>query len=192
MTHTRGEGMSKFTKTIIMQTFLKLLNERSFDKITVKDIVEECGINRNTFYYNFKDIYDLVDEILQKEINEIVEKNKSFNLWSECLLYATNFAIENKKAIYHLHNSEKKQQLDRYLERVLYDVIAGFVEKKSEGKNVKKDDIEFVAKFYCYALLGLLDKWLDNGMKEDIYEIIEKTGVMLDSNIEKALDSLTE
>ena len=184
--------MSKFTKTIIMQTFLKLLNERSFDKITVKDIVEECGINRNTFYYNFKDIYDLVDEILQKEINEIVEKNKSFNLWSECLLYATNFAIGNKKAIYHLHNSEKKQQLDRYLERVLYDVIAGFVAKKSEGKNVKKDDIEFVAKFYCYALLGLLDKWLDNGMKEDIYEIIEKTGIMLDNNVEKALDSLTE
>ena len=43
--------MSQFTKRAIMETFIKLLGEHPLDKITVKDIVEECGVNRNTFYY---------------------------------------------------------------------------------------------------------------------------------------------
>ena len=60
--------MPKFTKTAIMNSFMKLLSTTSFDKITVKNIVDDCGINRNTFYYNFEDIYALVDEILQEEV----------------------------------------------------------------------------------------------------------------------------
>ena len=53
--------MPKFTKTAIMQSFVKLLDSTPFDRITVKDIVDDCGVNRNTFYYNFEDIYALVD-----------------------------------------------------------------------------------------------------------------------------------
>ena len=56
--------MPKFTKTAIMQSFVKLLDSTPFDRITVKDIVDDCGVNRNTFYYNFEDIYALVDELL--------------------------------------------------------------------------------------------------------------------------------
>ena len=44
--------MSGFTKEIIARTFTELLEEKSMAKITVKDIVERCGVNRNTFYYH--------------------------------------------------------------------------------------------------------------------------------------------
>ena len=53
--------MPNFTKLAIQQSFLRLLSQRPITKITVKDIVEDCGINRMTFYYHFKDIYDLVE-----------------------------------------------------------------------------------------------------------------------------------
>ena len=52
--------MSGFTKEIIAKTFTELLDEKPMSKITVKDIVERCGVNRNTFYYHFKDIPDVV------------------------------------------------------------------------------------------------------------------------------------
>ena len=42
--------MAQFTQKAIVESLIKLLNERPLDKITIKDIVEECGINRNTFY----------------------------------------------------------------------------------------------------------------------------------------------
>ena len=55
--------MSAFTKRAIKSTFLELLNQKTLDKITVKDIVETCGINRNTFYYYYADIYDLLEQL---------------------------------------------------------------------------------------------------------------------------------
>ena len=59
--------MSGFTKEIIARTFTELLEEKSMAKITVKDIVERCGVNRNTFYYHFRDIPDVVEFILKKK-----------------------------------------------------------------------------------------------------------------------------
>ena len=56
--------MSQLTKRAITESFMKLINQVPFDKITVKDIVEDCGVNRNTFYYHYSDIYALLDEIL--------------------------------------------------------------------------------------------------------------------------------
>lgn len=51
--------MLQLTKKAIVNSFIKLLNEKPLDKITVKNIAEDCGINRNTFYYHFSDIREL-------------------------------------------------------------------------------------------------------------------------------------
>lgn len=183
--------MSKFTKMAIMNSFMKLLGEMPFDKITVKDIVEDCGINRNTFYYNFQDIYALVDEIMQNEINRIAEMHKQPYLsWSEGLLVAVEFAIKNKKAIYHLHNSVKRRQLSRYMKKTIYGVVSEFVTRKAEGKNISEDDLQFVSAFYCFALLGMMEKWIDEGMKEDIYKVIRKTGILFDINIDNVIETI--
>lgn len=179
--------MAKFTKAAIMNAFIKLLNETAFDRITVKDIVDECGINRNTFYYNFDDIYDLVDEILQNEINKIVEEHRQYPSWNEGLLCAADFAMRNKKAIFHLHNSVKRNELDKYLQRVINNVISSFVETEADGIEISEEDKSFIADFYSGALLGLLTKWLDSGMKDDFISVINKTGLLFDSNIKQAI-----
>lgn len=185
--------MSKFTKSAIMQSFMKLLNEYPFDKITVKDIADDCGINRNTFYYNFEDIYALVDEILQNEINNIAENHrKPYSSWSEGLLSAADFAIKNKKAVYHLHNSVKAHQLEKYLEKAIYDVVLEFTQKNASETDASENDINFIASFYSCGLLGILNKWLDSGMHEDFSEIINKTGVLFDNNIKQSLKLISK
>ena len=67
--------MSKFTQQAIIDTFLKMLACKSLDKITVKEIVNECGINRNTFYYYYKDIYDLLEDVVSTESKKIIEED---------------------------------------------------------------------------------------------------------------------
>ncbi len=182
--------MPKFTKTAIMNSFVGLLNSKSFDDITVKDIVDDCGINRNTFYYNFKDIYDLVDELLQEEINKIVEKHKPYHSWKEGLLCAADFAVKNKRAIFHLYNSDKRTQLEKYFKRVLNDVVAEFVDKESADSTLRSEDKQFIADFYGCALFGILEKWIDGGMREDFMSVIDKTGILLDSDISHAVHAL--
>ncbi|NFF79484.1 TetR family transcriptional regulator, partial [Clostridium sporogenes] len=55
----------QYTKKMIREVFIKMLNERPLNKITVKDIATACEINRNTFYYYYTDIYALLSEIFQ-------------------------------------------------------------------------------------------------------------------------------
>ena len=69
--------MASDTKNTIYYAFIDLLSTKPFDKITVRDIVEACEINRNTFYYYYSDIYDLLEEIFTKKINEMLDAHKN-------------------------------------------------------------------------------------------------------------------
>lgn len=64
--------MAKFTEKAIMDCFLNMLKRKNIDRVTVTDICEECGINRNTFYYYFSDIYDVLDSVLIEETERIL------------------------------------------------------------------------------------------------------------------------
>lgn len=79
--------MSGFTKEIIAKTFTELLDEKPMSKITVKDIVERCGVNRNTFYYHFKDIPDVVEFILKKKWERFWNTHRTeplfWNVWKK-------------------------------------------------------------------------------------------------------------
>lgn len=89
--------MAQFTRTAIVNSFIRLLNEKPLDKITVKDIVDDCGVNRNTFYYHFQDIYALLDELFRTELQKILKEDGAAGSWQEALLVCTEFARENKR-----------------------------------------------------------------------------------------------
>ncbi|MEG1027334.1 MAG: TetR family transcriptional regulator, partial [Oscillospiraceae bacterium] len=91
--------MPNFTKMAIKSSFMKLLNEQPLNKISVRNIVEDCGINRNSFYYHFQDIPSLIEEIVTEEANIIIEKYPTINSINECFNVAFKFALENKKAV---------------------------------------------------------------------------------------------
>ena len=66
--------MSSFTKDAIKMTFVSLLDQKPLNQITVKMVVEECGINRNSFYYHFQDIPALLEEIIMDHLEQFVRK----------------------------------------------------------------------------------------------------------------------
>ncbi|MCD8048513.1 MAG: TetR/AcrR family transcriptional regulator [Clostridia bacterium] len=181
--------MTKFTKKAIKDAFMKLLDEKPFEAITVKDIAAECGINRNTFYYNYKDIYALTDDILQEEIRAVAkEYGREYISWNEALMYAAGDVLRKRKAIYHLHNSPESGQIRKCLEKVLYGVVFDFVKTEAREVDISEEDTDFVVRFYVYALVGLLDDWLDRGMTDDFAPAVEKASVMFESNIKQAVE----
>ena len=97
--------VTSLTKRAIRASFLKLLNERPLNKITVKDIVEDCGINRNSFYYHYTDIPALAEEIVKDEAARIVQEYPTVDSLEQCLEIAVEFALQNRTAVLHLYNS---------------------------------------------------------------------------------------
>lgn len=104
------------TEKAIMDTFLLLLNQNPLDKITVKDIVSACGISRNTFYYHYQDIYDLLRATFAAVVDRVLQENVT--TWQESLRSCTSFALENRRAVYHVYRSAYREDLERSLYRV--------------------------------------------------------------------------
>ena len=149
--------MASFTRKAIIASFLKLLNQRPLNQITIKDIVEDCGINRNSFYYHFEDLPDLVETVIQEEADRIIAEHAAVSSLEECLDIALDFALNNKKAVLHLHNSSSHAHvLEEYVDTVLPDLP------------VQPEDKKLLIHFYKCECVGQITDWLNAGMKYDI------------------------
>ena len=179
--------MAQFTQKAIVESLIKLLNERPLDKITIKDIVVDCGINRNTFYYHFEDIPSLVKQILNAEAEKVLLKQETVVSWEEGFIEGAQFALQNKKVVYHIYNSVRREEVEKYLYHVAGDVMRQYVEAAAAGSKAKEEDKKLIADFYKSALVGMTLDWLNSGMKYAPEPLIRRLGVMLKGNIEEAL-----
>ena len=78
--------MSLLTKKELAASLKKMMQKTPFDKITVKDLVKECGVNRQTFYYHFQDIYELLGLIYKTEALGAIADYKSYETWQQGFL----------------------------------------------------------------------------------------------------------
>ena len=90
--------MPSFTRKAIMEAFMQLLDQRPLNKITIKDVVEVCGINRNTFYYHFEDIPALIEAIVQEKADQIAREHASVGSMEEMLNIAVQSILKNRCA----------------------------------------------------------------------------------------------
>ncbi len=160
--------MADFTKKAIMNTFTELLNEMPFDRITVKDIVERCGINRNTFYYHYQDIYDLLTALLESELQRALENSQNYDTWEKGIVDALSFAVKNKRAAYHIYNSVNRDKLINYFRGIIRDITAEFIRREAGTDDIPEDDLIFLGRILDEAVMGIFEIWMEEGMTEGI------------------------
>lgn len=166
--------MPNFTEMAIKKTFMKLLNERPLNQITVKDIVEECGINRNSFYYHFQDIPALIEEIVTEEADRIIKKYPSIDTLEICLNAAVDFATENRRAILHIYHSVNRAVFEQYLWKVCHYVVMTYGTTVFDGKQVKEEDRQLILRFYECVCFGIVIDWMNDGMPEQVHQQLSR------------------
>ena len=164
--------MSQTTKRALEASFKKLLLEKPLNKITINDITEDCGVNRMTFYYHFKDIYDLVDWILAEDAAKAMEGRRGFGTWSEAYLDVLRQLQDNKTLVLNVYRSVGREQVEQYLYRLL-------------------DPILFVVDFYKYALVGMTLEWTRRDMRGDPKKMVERVSTMIHGDFRRALCRLS-
>lgn len=177
----------QYTRMMIRDTFVKMLGEMPLDKITVKDIVLRCEINRNTFYYHYADIYAILTEVFETELEKVVAEYNATLSWEEGFIMATRFALENRRAVYHVYNSLRREELERYLYNVAGGIMTSYVDRVAEDIPAQPDDKRMIAMFYQSALTEMVIRWIAGGMKDDPEAMIRRIGRLFDGNIELSL-----
>ncbi len=165
----------QITKNAIEAAFLKLLRERYFEKVMVKDIVEECGLTRNTFYYYYEDTYNIIEDITTREVERLIANMKPgdsfFDLASDTLEYFDEYPMVAK----HVFDSSKKEEIYRYVRSAMDVVIRKYIGMQDSAFSrsygtLSKEERNRMSRICQYILRGLIDDWLSQGMTYSLKE----------------------
>ena len=156
---------SNDTKKAIADSLIKLCKERPFDKITVRDISEDCGVNRQTFYYHFMDKFDLLEWIYIEQLLNSNLKDVSFDNWVECLTKTLNCMKDEQRfyvnTINHAEDYIRKFAL-KHLEKVFTDAI----DQLDENNHVDDTNRRFISRFFAHGISGIIIEWVEHNMDE--------------------------
>lgn len=181
--------MSDTTKRALEESLKHMLLKKPLDKISISDITNDCGISRMTFYYHFKDIYDLVEWSCEEDAARALAGNKTYETWQQGFLQIFEVVRDNKPFIMNVYRSVSRSQLERYLYKVTYALLLNVVNEEAEGMAVDKEDRAFIAHFYQYAFVGLMLEWIQDDMREDPAAIIERLTLLMQGNFARALEA---
>lgn len=181
------------TKDTILAAFSALLAERPLNKITVKDIVEHCGINRNTFYYHFADIPSLVEWSAERVADQVIQaySENSAKTCSpmDCVIPLVRCCTEKKAALLHVYRSVQREVFLRYLDRIVLHGITRYVDAVIETLSpaaVHEENKALLIKSLKCALVGVMLDWLDAGMEYDLLATVEKLCTLLNGFAQQA------
>lgn len=160
--------MSNFTRKAIRDSFVKLLNEKPLSQITVRDIVDDCGVNRNTFYYYFEDIPQLLETIVNEDVDRIIREYPKLESAEECLTAIISFALENRRAVLHIYHSINRNLYEQYHWKVCEHTATTYADEILRGRKVSESDRKLIIHYIMCIYFGHVIYWLESGMKEDI------------------------
>lgn len=180
------------TKQALEASLKKLLMHKSIDKITINDLTADCGISRMSFYYHFKDIYDLVEWVCVEDGRRAMQDKKTYDTWQEGIGQIFDAVMENKPFILNVYRSISREKIENYLYKLTFDLIAAVVEEKCVGIGLAREDKSFIAEFYKYGFVGIMLDWIERGMKDDYEDIVHKMSITLHGSIVHSISNFEQ
>ena len=162
------------TKRTLADSLKKIMKNKSFAKITVSEIIADCGVNRKTFYYHFEDIYALLKWMFEEEAIEVV---KHFDLlidYEEAIRFVMQYVDENNYIISCAYDSIGRDEMKRFFYADFIGIVTSVIdaaEARLETK-VDSDFKNYVARFYTEALSGMLIDWAKDKDKHDREKVV--------------------
>lgn len=177
--------MAPSTKLALANSLKKLLQKKFLDDITVKELVEGCEVNRQTFYYHFQDIYDLLRWFLEHETEQALQGAQD---WHEGLMRAFRYLQENHLAIYHVFRSSGRDHLDCQFFSLSHALVSKLFALYADDLVLPEEELAFLTDFYMYALSGILVRWISDDMKEEPEVLSSRLSRLLEPEIRRAAE----
>lgn len=179
--------MSQVTKRALEQSLKNLLLKKPLTKITINDIAEDCGINRMTFYYHFKDIYDLVEWVCLEDARRALEEKKTYETWQQGFLQIFELVRENRAFVTNVYHCVHQEQVEKYVKPLVDHLLLAIIQEEIGTMAVSEADQAFIARVYSYIFVGIMLDWIKDDMKEEPQQIVERLGILIKGTIKDAL-----
>lgn len=169
------------------KALIEMLDEKTLSEITVKDIAERCAVSRQSFYYYFGDIYGLIEWIFVREAEKALEEFSDIDSWTTGFVRIMNCFRARHSLVLAAYGSVQKDQIELFMNRVLYQYMIRVVETEAAGLRVTEDQKAFMANFYTLSLNAVMLDWIRKGMVEEPSEVAEQVSFLIEGDFRKAL-----
>ncbi len=157
---------SLITKRALANALKELTRTKSFDKITIHDITEQCGLNRQSFYYHFQDKFELVDWIYYNESISIIIDDLNFDNWDQKIL---DMLLKMKSEDFFYKDTLKSSSGENFKDcifKIASELFYNIIERIDINTDYGTEEKHFISKFYAYGICSVIISWAINGMKE--------------------------
>ena len=187
----KNASVSEQTKQELAAALKVLMAQKSMDKITISELAKMCGIRRQSFYYHFEDIYDLLRWMLQNEAVALLKQHEGTLLWQEGLLQLFRYLEENRAVCLCALKSVGRDHIKRFFEADIYAVIHRTVECLGEEIGVHSSlpdivDVDLLTHYHVLSLAALLESWLLGEIDRTPEQLIQFADVMISDQMRGA------
>ena len=161
------------TKQILEESLKKLMLQKPLDKITIRDLTEDCGISRSCL----------------EDATHALAGKKTYDTWSEGLVQIFDAVYENKPFILNAYRCISRDQIESFLFHLTSDLLMNVVEEKAEGTSISEEDRRFIADFYKYSFVGLMLDWIKQGMKDDYVDLAHKISITIHGSLTHSIEN---
>lgn len=183
---------SNLTKRMLADSLKKLMETKPLNKISIREIVKDCGVNRQTFYYHFHDIFDLLEWLFQEEALVLFEGRTDPISLGDGVFHLLQYIRKNEALCQCTLQSLGHRHLRNFFYDGINNVIRSVVNEYSWDLKVSEEHKIFIAHFYTVSFAGFIENWLQEGLKDDPDEIIRLCEIMMHGNIRGALERFQE
>lgn len=180
--------MANYTQKAILNVFEEMLHQMPFDKITVSALVAKCEISSNTFYYHYRDIYDLLETWLLTKKNQLAKETDSAEKWPARVKRLLHKMQDNPKLVYHIWHSISRERLERFVFNSVETFFYEDVKKQCNSTDIPDETIRDISGFLCYSFLGFILKFLWERMEPDVDISVDR----LSSIFSDVIDDVTQ
>ena len=184
------EAASLRTKRALAESLKKLMRRKALSKITVTEIVADCGVNRKTFYYHFEDIYDLLRWIFEEEAVKIIHGYYDVDEPEEAIGFTLDYVSENLAMLKNAYDAFGSVELENFFLSSLNGLTRQVVEKGEHrmGKRLPESLKDYLCEFLTEATSGMLLSYISGTFPFDRQKTITFVSLIVRTAIKGLLD----
>ena len=185
----KQKEMSLATKKELAAALKKLMAAKPINKITVRELVAECGINRNSFYYHFDDIYALFKWMVEAEAVEIVKQYDLMMDYHEVIHFVLDYVENNQYLLTNAYNAIGQAGLKRFLYLDFISCLGTLIDQGAHrlGAALDLDYRSFLCAFYAEAIAGTLLDYITHPQARSREKVVSYVERLLRSSLPAAI-----
>ncbi len=182
--------MPKSTKNQIKHALAGLLQTKRLDDITVTELVEQCGISRQAFYYHFSDLYAVVDYGIQELLDTLSVSDP--DRWREPLERALTLLRENRTVALNVYRAYERSYVEHDLRRWAMPLVEARVRLSARKYAVTEDQVSFMTELLTQGLASIVLSWVERGMPSSVIERLDDFDILVEGALDYTMERLAQ